>query len=129
MLHDLINDAVSNIRNHERAGKAKCTVKPVSKLLISILGVFQKEGYIGEFELEEDGKGGAITVKLLKRINECGVIKPRFPVKYTDYTKWEKQFLPSRDFGILVLSTPQGIMTHKEAKEKDIGGRLLAYVY
>ncbi|ODS36385.1 30S ribosomal protein S8 [Candidatus Altiarchaeales archaeon WOR_SM1_SCG] len=129
MMHDLINDAISNIKNHEREGKAVCTVKPTSKLLINILRVFQKEGYIGEFELEEDKKGGIIKIKLLKRINECGTIKPRFSVKHTDFVKWEKQFLPARDFGTLVVSTPGGVMTHREAKEKGIGGRLLAYVY
>ena len=70
-----------------------------------------------------------VKIKLLKRINECGTIKPRFSVEHTDFVKWEKQFLPARDFGTLVVSTPGGVMTHREAKEKGIGGRLLAYVY
>lgn len=129
MMQDLINDAISNIKNHERAGKSLCAVKPTSKLLINILRVFQKEGYIGEFELEDNNRGGIITINLLKRINDCGVIKPSFAVKHGEFVKWEKQFLPSRDFGILIVSTPRGVMTHKEAKEKGIGGRLLAYVY
>ncbi|PKP54504.1 MAG: 30S ribosomal protein S8 [Candidatus Altiarchaeales archaeon HGW-Altiarchaeales-3] len=129
MMHDPINDAISNIKNHERAGKSTCTVKPTSKVLINILRVFQKEGYIGEFELEDDNRGSVITVNLLKKINHCGVIKPRFPVKHNEFIKWEKQFLPARDFGILIVSTPKGVMTHNEAKENSIGGRLLAYVY
>jgi small subunit ribosomal protein S8 len=41
----------------------------------------------------------------------------------------EKQFLPSRDIGVLVFSTSLGVLSHKEVKEKKIGGRLLAYVY
>ena len=93
MMHDLLVDAISNIKNYERVGKSICTVKPVSKSLIDILKVFQKEGYIGEFELEDNSRGGTITIKLIKQINDCGVIKPRFPVKYTEFTKWEKQFL------------------------------------
>ena len=129
MIHDLITDAISNIKNHERVGKSTCTVRPISKLLIDILRVFQTEGYIGEFELEDNNRGGIITVGLIKKINDCGVIKPRFPVKHTEFTKWEKQYLPARDFGILLVSTPEGVMTHKEAKEKGAGGRLLAYVY
>lgn len=129
MMQDLINDAISNIKNHERVGKSLCTVRPTSKLLINILRVFQKEGYIGEFELEDNNRGGVITINLLKRINDCGVIKPNFAVKHKEFIKWEKQFLPSRDFGVLIVSTPQGVMTHKEAKEKGIGGRLLAYIY
>ncbi|MEM2568018.1 MAG: 30S ribosomal protein S8, partial [Candidatus Bathyarchaeia archaeon] len=38
-------------------------------------------------------------------------------------------FLPSREVGLLIISTPRGVLSHKEAKEKGIGGRLLAYVY
>ncbi|MEM2907506.1 MAG: 30S ribosomal protein S8, partial [Candidatus Odinarchaeota archaeon] len=49
--------------------------------------------------------------------------------KYKDIDKWESEFLPSKDFGILVVTTPRGLMTHIEAREKKIGGRLLAYVY
>jgi len=129
MMHDLINDAVTNIRNHERVGKKKCVLKPVSGLLINILKIFQREGYVGEFELEEDGRGNNIKIKLIHRINNCGVIKPRYPIKKDEYIKWEQRYLPARDFGILVVSTPQGVMSHTEAKKNGLGGRLLAYVY
>ncbi len=129
MMHDLINDAVVNIKNHERVGKYECVVKPTSKLLINILRVFQKEGYIGEFELMDDNRGGKIRIELTKRINDCGVIKPRYSVNHKDFIKWEARFLPAKDFGILILTTPQGVMDHKEAKEKGLGGKLLAYVY
>lgn len=129
MMHDLINDAITTIKNYERIGKQECTVRPVSKLLIEILKVFQKEGYIGEFELIKDNRGGSVNIKLKKEINECGMIKPNYAVKNKEFDKWEKRFLPAKDFGILVVSTPKGIMTHKEAIEKGIGGRLLVYVY
>ena len=46
MMHDLINDAIVNIKNHERIGKKECKVKPVSNLLIDILKIFQKEGFL-----------------------------------------------------------------------------------
>lgn len=129
MRHDIINDAIANIKNYERVGRSECTVKPKSKLLIEILRMFQKGGYIGEFEVSEDGRGGDIRIKLVKRINDCGIIKPRYAVKQDEFQKWERQFLPARDFGLLVVSTPQGIMSHTEAKEKGLGGRLLVYVY
>jgi len=129
MMHDLINDAIVNIKNHERIGKSECIIRPKSKLLIEILKIFQKNGYIGEFEVSDDKGGGNIRVKLIKQINDCGIIKPRFSVKHDEFTKWEQRFLPARDFGILVVSTNQGVMSHKEAKEKGIGGRLLAYIY
>lgn len=128
-MHDLINDAVANIKNHGRTGKAECTIRPTSKLLIDILKIFQKGGYIGEFEVVEDNKGGEIKVGLIKRINDCGIIKPRFAVKYDEYPKWEKRYLPARDFGLIVVTTSEGVMSHEEAKAKKLGGRLLAYVY
>lgn len=129
MKHDTLNDAIAMIRSYERAGKAECVVSPNSKVLRTVLRVFQKEGYIGEFELTEDGSGGSIRVKLIKKINDCGIVKPRFPVKNDQISKWEARFLPSRDFGILVVTTPEGVMSHREAKEKGLGGRILVYVY
>lgn len=129
MMHDLINDAIVNIKNHERIGRRECTIKPSSKPLVEILKVFQQEGYIGEFEVYESKKGDSVRVKLNRRINDCGVIKPRFSVKHGRFHEFETRFLPARDFGTLVVSTPKGVMSHKEAREKGLGGRLLAYVY
>jgi small subunit ribosomal protein S8 len=129
MRHDIVNDAISMMRNYEHSGKRMCVVSPVSKPLVDILHVFQKEGYIGEFEVSENSVGGEIRVKLIGKINDCGVIKPNFASKHLEFPKWEKRFLPSRDFGILVVSTDKGVISHKEAREAGQGGRLLAYVY
>ena len=52
-----------------------------------------------------------------------------FPAKAKELEMWEKTYLPSRDMGILAISTPQGVLSHKEAKEKNVGGSLLAFVY
>jgi small subunit ribosomal protein S8 len=46
-----------------------------------------------------------------------------------EFELWEKKFLPSREVGILVVSTSRGVLSHREAKEKGIGGKLLAFVY
>jgi small subunit ribosomal protein S8 len=89
----------------------------------------QFNGYIGEFEFIDDGRSGKFKVQLLGRINKCGAIKPRFSVKVGGFENWEKTFLPSRDVGILVVSTSKGVIAHREAEEKNMGGRLLAFVY
>ncbi len=68
-------------------------------------------------------------MELKNRINDCGVIKPRFSVKVDEFEKWEKRFLPARDVGILIVSTPNGVMTHKKVKEAHTGGRLLSFVF
>jgi small subunit ribosomal protein S8 len=65
----------------------------------------------------------------LNNINGCGVIKPRHSVKKDDYEKFEKRFLPAKGFGILIVSTPKGIMTQEGAKKEDSGGKLLAFIY
>jgi small subunit ribosomal protein S8 len=46
-----------------------------------------------------------------------------------EFEQWEKRTLPSREVGLLVVSTSKGVLSHKEAKEKNIGGKLLAFVY
>jgi small subunit ribosomal protein S8 len=89
----------------------------------------QFQGYIGEIEFIDDGRTGKFRVQLFGRINECKAVKPRFSVKVKDIEKWEKRLLPAKDFGLLILTTPLGLLTHVVAKEKNIGGRLIAYVY
>jgi len=46
-----------------------------------------------------------------------------------NYSLWERRFLPAVGIGILIVSTPNGVMTHNEAEKSNIGGRILGYVY
>jgi small subunit ribosomal protein S8 len=94
-----------------------------------VLKVLKDNGYIGEFELIDDGKSGIFKVQLKGKINKCGVIRPRHAVRNVEFEKWEKRFLPARGFGSIILTTPGGVITHSEARENGIGGQLLAYVY
>ena len=50
-------------------------------------------------------------------------------MKWVNYEKYEKRFLPAKGFGILIVSTPKGLMTHEEARKKKLGGVLIVYVY
>ncbi|MFQ6012418.1 MAG: 30S ribosomal protein S8 [Thermoplasmata archaeon] len=129
MRHDLLNDALVNIKNAEGSGKPTVTLRPASKLVARVLRVMKEHGYVGEFTYHEDGRGGAYEVRLSGNVNDCGVIKPRFAVKRTDLQEYESRFLPAQDFGVLILTTTQGVLSHSQAKEAGIGGRLLAYVY
>jgi small subunit ribosomal protein S8 len=126
---DTLSNGLTTINNNEIRNKHGCVIAPASKLLGQVLRVMQLNGYIGEFEFVDDGRSGKFRVQLLGRINKCGAVKPRFPTQVTDIETWEKQFLPSRDIGVLVISTPQGVMSHREATKRNIGGRLLAFVY
>lgn len=129
VLLDPLANALSNILNNEVVGKQEVVISPASKIIAATLRIMQRSGYIGEFEYIDDGRAGKFQVQLLGRINKIGVIKPRFSLKKTDFDKWESQFLPARDFGLLILTTSKGIISHLEAKEMGIGGRLLAFVY
>ena len=128
-MNDTLAAALSKIWNAEKIAKSSCVVKPISKVTEKVFSIMKKHHFIGEYKAIEDGRGGMFEIQLIGGINKCGVIKPRFSVKKADYVKFEKRFLPAKDFGFLIVSTSQGIMTHIEAKEKDIGGKLLAYVY
>ena len=68
-------------------------------------------------------------MNLLRNINDCGVVKPRFSFKVKDLEKFEKRYLPAKGMGILIVSTSKGYLTHEEAKKQNIGGRLIAYCY
>ena len=128
-LNDPLANALSLILIDEKAGRRKSEIKPASKTIKKVLEVMKANKYVGSFEEIEDGKGNMISLELLGSINRCGVIKPRYSVKKDEFEKFEERYLLARDMGILIISTPLGIMTHYEAKKKNIGGRLLAYCY
>lgn len=129
MLNDPLANALSHILNSEKAIKSTCSIKPISKTVKTVLGILKDHHYLGSYKEVKDGKGNYITVNLLGRINKCGAVKPRYSVKMAEFEKFEKRLLPAKDFGIIIVSTPKGVMTHTEAKNHNIGGRLLAYCY
>jgi len=126
---DPLADALTNIKNCEMLGKKECEVKPASKLIGDVLKIMQKQGYIGNFEFIDDGKSGIYRIQLLGKINNCNVIKPRYSVQYKEFIFWEKKYLPAAGFGVIIVSTPRGVIDHNEAKQSHIGGKLLAFVY
>lgn len=129
MQQDTLNDAMALIRNAEKVGKGECVIRPSSKLIGRVLKVMQENGYISQFELVEDGRSDMFRVSLSGQINDCGVIKPRYSVKVGELEKWESRYLPAQDFGVLILTTTKGVLTHMEAKKGGVGGKLLAFVY
>ena len=129
MLNDTLADAMSLMLNNEAIGRQECLLKPSSKLMKELLKVMKENGYIADFKEVEDGRGNYILLTLNGGINKCGVIKPRYSVKNNEFEKFERRFLPAKDFGIIFVSTPKGIMTHYDAKSKKLGGKLLAYCY
>lgn len=128
MLQDPLADTLSTIKNAERVGKDECVTR-ASKLIKSVLKIMQEHDYIGSFEFVDDGKGGKFRIELKGKVINTNVIKPRSSVKVDEFEKWEKRFLPARDIGLLILSTPKGVIDHKRAKQLHVGGRLISFVY
>ncbi|KAJ1834888.1 40S ribosomal protein S22 [Coemansia sp. RSA 2706] len=126
----VLNDCLKTISNAERRGFRQCMVRPSSKVIIKFLSVMQKHGYIGEFEIIDDHRANKIVVQLNGRLNKCGVISPRFPVKLADIEQWVADLLPSRQFGYIVMtSSDGGIIDHEEARRRRVGGKILGFFY
>lgn len=124
-----LSNALTGINNAEAAGKLNHTIEPASNEIEAVLDVLTERGYIEGYESIDDGKAGKFVVELKGSINECGPIEPRFSTDYDGFERWEKQYLPARDFGALIVTTSRGIMSHYEAREERVGGLLIGYVY
>ncbi|MFA5405997.1 MAG: 30S ribosomal protein S8 [Candidatus Nanoarchaeia archaeon] len=126
---DLISDGLSVIMNAERTNKKEVTIRRCSKLLINIVKIMKEHGLIGDYIVVDNNKGGLLTVKLINKINKVGSIRPRYPCKVDEIEGYEKVYLPASGFGIIIMSTPKGLITHYESKKNNTGGTLIAYCY
>ena len=127
---DPIADMLTRIRNANQL-KYKTVSMPASKIKQTIATVMLNEGYISDLKVEGDvnkvltitlkyGADGERVISGLKRIS-----KPSFRVQ----VKAEDLPRVLNGLGIAIISTSQGIMTDKEARAKNIGGEVLAYVW
>ena len=123
---DTITKTLNELMNAKRAGKTECTITPVSGLLLEVLNLMKSEGYI-DYKVEKD-KFPRVVVSI-KTLNECRAIRPRFHFQKAELEKYLRRYLPSRDLGIVVVSTDHGVKTHKEAMKNGLGGVLLAYSF
>jgi len=120
---------LSRIQNAEKVGKREFTTQCNSKVIKAVLTIMKEEGYIAGFSETEDNKGALLSVTMSGQLNKMGVVTPNFTVTSDNFEMFEKRYLPAKDFGVLIVTTSKGIMTHKQAKEAKIGGKLLAYAY
>jgi len=125
MKHDSLSDVLSAIKNADSVGK-DFVIVPKSDLVKNVLTVIHSHGFIGE--IEDKGKR-YFKVNLLGKINVARSIRPRFSVNLKGYGKYKTRFLPASGIGIIIVSTSKGVIDHRQAEEKKIGGKLLAYVY
>lgn len=128
-LNNPLANVLSFIQNYEQLGKNELITKNNSKVIKKVLEIMQQEGYIGSYEEIEDKKGNLLKINLIGKINKVNVIRPQFQIKISEFEKFEKRYLPAKDFGIIIISTSKGLMTHTEAKEQHLGGKLISFCY
>lgn len=128
-MHDPVADMLTRIRNGQQAKHQQVTLTS-SKLKEEIARVLKEEGYIDNFTVEAlDNNLKLMTIKLkyyhgrpvielIKRISRPGL---RVYKSYKSLTS-----IPG--FGVAILSTSQGIMTHIAAKTKGVGGEVICEV-
>ena len=131
VMTDPIADFLTRIRNANMVRHASLEV-PASKMKIDIANILKKEGFIKNYEVIEDDKQNVIRVFMkygkdkervitgLKRISKPGL---------RVYAKTGEVPRVLNGLGIAIVSTSEGLLTDKEARSKNIGGEVLAYVW
>ena len=125
MSQDIVSDGLNQIMNAGRIGKRELTIRRYSKVLINLFEIMSAKGHIS-YEVNAEDK--TVTVKIIK-LNLCRAIKPRYFVSVDSIDKYLRRFLPSRNFGSLIISTNKGLVDHREAIASKIGGSVIAYFY
>ncbi len=126
MSHDIVADGLNMIKNAKSSGKEEIKINRISNLFIEVLKIMKQEGAIKKYKINPQEKTMEISIGDLQ---DCKSIKPRFTIKVEQIEKYQRRYLPARNIGILILSTNKGLLTHKEAKEENLGGCLIAYFY
>ena len=130
-ISDVIADMLTRIRNANNA-KHETVDVPASNLKKSIAQILLDEGYIKAFQLIEDGKQGIIRIALKYAPGKQKVIhglrrvsKPGLRI----YSNCEDMPKVMNGLGIAIVSTSKGVMTDKKARQANVGGEVLAFVW
>ena len=130
-ISDVIADMLTRIRNANNA-KHETDDVPASNLKKSIAQILLDEGYIKAFQLVEDGKQGIIRITLKYAVGKQKVIhglrrvsKPGLRI----YSNCEDMPKVMNGLGIAIVSTSKGVMTDKKARQANVGGEVLAFVW
>ena len=130
-ISDVIADMLTRIRNANDAKHDTVDI-PASNLKKSIAQILLDEGYIKNFQIVEDGTQGIIRVTLKYAQGKQKVIhgirrvsKPGLRI----YSNCEDMPRVMNGLGIAIVSTSKGVMTDKKARQNNVGGEVLAFVW
>lgn len=128
---DPIADMLTRIRNANMARHEQVSI-PASKLKLKIAKILKEERFIKDYDLVKDNKQGIIKLYLrygpnkervmtgLKRVSKPGL---------RTYSKAGEIPKIRGELGVTILSTPQGVMTGKQARRAKVGGEVICYVW
>lgn len=131
MITDPIADMLTRIRNALTARHDFADV-PTSKLKAALAEVLKREGYIRDFEVRGQGSRRTIRIHLAYTENREPVITGLQRVSRPGLrVHAQRREIPRvyGGLGIAILSTPEGILTGKEARRRGVGGEVLCYVW
>ena len=130
-ISDVIADMLTRIRNANNA-KHETVDVPASNMKKSIAEILTAEGYIRGYQVVEDGKQGIIRITLKYVAGKQKVIhgirrvsKPGLRI----YSNCEDMPKVMNGLGIAIVSTSKGVMTDKKARQANVGGEVLAFVW
>jgi small subunit ribosomal protein S8 len=132
MYTDTIADFLTRVRNANSAGHRVVEI-PASKLKKAITEILFDQGYILSYKFDESGVQGSIKIALkYDKITKAPVIKSLTRASKPGL----RQYASSADMpkvlnglGIAIVSTSKGVMTDKKARQENVGGEVLCYVY
>jgi len=130
-LSDPIADMLTIIRNANRGKKEKVDI-PASKLKMEIIKIFKNEGYIKNFKLIEEKEKSYIRVYLKYTSGGDTIIHDLQRVSRPGLRVYKrKNELPRifNGFGTTIVSTSKGVLTDKKAREQEVGGEVLCYIW
>jgi len=130
-MSDVIADMLTRIRNANDAKHATVDV-PASKMKKAIADILVAEGYVKSYTVIEDGKQGVIRITLKYAPGKQKIIRGLRRVSKPGlriYAGCEDMPRVMNGLGIAIVSTSKGIMTDKKARELNVGGEVLAFVW
>ena len=132
MITDPIADYLTRVRNSISAGH-RVVEMPASKIKKEITKILFDQGFILSYKFEDDSVQGTIKIALkYDRATKASVIKKLQRVSTPGLRKYVgADDMPRvlNGLGIAIISTSQGVMTNKDARQKHVGGEVLCYVY
>lgn len=127
---DPIADMLTRIRNANQQKHETVSI-PYSNLKNDLANILKNEGFVTNFVVNEEGNHKNIVITLKYKGNERVItgLKRVSKPGLRQYAKVNEIPKVLNGLGIVVLSTSQGLMTDKEARAKNIGGEVLAYIW